>query len=404
MSETAVLLNKKLPPGWRWVQLGEVCEILAGQSPPGTTYRKVPTGLPFFQGKADFGSRYPVARTWCIAPTKIALPGDILISVRAPVGPTNIASEKCCIGRGLVAIRPGSQADRDFILAALKLYEGRITQLGSGSTFQAIKRDDLESLEIPLPSLAEQKRIVAILNEQMAAVEKARAAAEAQLEAARTLPSAYLRRVFPRQGEESPNGWRQIKLGEICELNPRRPNIQRSDIAPTTFIPMTAVNASGRGIGRPELKPYGQVKKGYTYFGEGDVLFAKITPCMQNGKHAIARNLTDEIAFGSTEFHVIRPGEFIISDWIHQFLIQPWILQEATAYFTGAVGQQRVPENYLADLDIPLPPLDEQKRIVAILHGKRLAAEQLQNNFEEQLNITNKLPMAILRKAFSGEL
>jgi type I restriction enzyme S subunit len=173
-----------------------VCEIIAGQSPPGETYRKTPEGLPFFQGKADFGLKYPVARTWCVAPTKTALPGDILISVRAPVGPTNVADVECCIGRGLAAIRAGDEADRDFVLAALKLFEGRLAELGSGSTFDAIKIDDLESLEIPLPQLPEQKRIAAILKDHMAAVERARAAAEAQLAEINALPAALLRRAF----------------------------------------------------------------------------------------------------------------------------------------------------------------------------------------------------------------
>ena len=167
-----------LPKAWRWVRLGEVCEVIAGQSPPGDTYRKTAEGLAFFQGKADFGPRHPVARTWCVAPTKVALPGDILISVRAPVGPTNVANVKCCIGRGLAAIRCGSQSDPDFILAALRLFEADLAKMGSGSTFSAIKRKVLESLRIPLPPLAEQRRIAAILKEQLAAVEKARAAAE----------------------------------------------------------------------------------------------------------------------------------------------------------------------------------------------------------------------------------
>ena len=193
---TDLLPRRPLPPGWRWVRLREICKIIAGQSPPGDTYRTTPEGLPFFQGKADFGLRHPVARIWCVAPTKIALPGDILISVRAPVGPTNVADVECCIGRGLSAIRPGDQADRDFVLAALKHFEGKLAELGSGSTFEAIKMDDLESLEIPLPPLSEQKRIAGILNEQMAAAERARKAVEDQLEAINALPAALLRRAF----------------------------------------------------------------------------------------------------------------------------------------------------------------------------------------------------------------
>jgi type I restriction enzyme S subunit len=135
----------KLPEGWRWVRLGEVCEIIVGQSPPGTTYRNTPDGLPFFQGKADFDAVSPVARVWCASPVRLALAGDILISVRAPVGPTNVADTECCIGRGLAAVRCGPNADRDFILSALRRFEAAIAEKGTGSTFQAINRDDLES-------------------------------------------------------------------------------------------------------------------------------------------------------------------------------------------------------------------------------------------------------------------
>src|SRR5208337_2692307 len=127
-----------LPDGWRWVKLGKVCEIIAGQSPPGSTYRTMPEGLPFFQGKADFGLLNPVPRVWCVDPNKIALPGDILISVRAPVGPTNVADVKCCIGRGLAAIRCEHNVDSDFILAALRRFENKLVVKGSGSTFEAI--------------------------------------------------------------------------------------------------------------------------------------------------------------------------------------------------------------------------------------------------------------------------
>ncbi|HON69172.1 MAG TPA: restriction endonuclease subunit S [Phycisphaerae bacterium] len=193
---TKELHEHPLPAGWRMVRLGEVCEIIAGQSPPASTYRNSPEGLPFFQGKADFGLLHPVARVWCVEPYKIALPGDILISVRAPVGPTNVADAECCIGRGLAAIRCGGSIDRGFLLAALRHLEPKLAQLGSGSTFDAISRGDLEDFRIPLPPLAEQKRIAAILREQMAAVEKARAAAEAQLNAINALPAAVLRRAF----------------------------------------------------------------------------------------------------------------------------------------------------------------------------------------------------------------
>ena len=188
--------GEHLPDGRQWIRLGEVCEIIAGQSPPSSTYRTTPEGLPFFQGKADFGAASPIARVWCVAPKKVAYPDDILISVRAPVGPTNIADVECCIGRGLAAIRCGKNANRDFILHALRHYEEALVNKGTGSTFEAINRDDLESFAIPLPPLAEQRRIAVVLKKQMAVVEKTRAAAEEELDAIDAMPSSLLRKAF----------------------------------------------------------------------------------------------------------------------------------------------------------------------------------------------------------------
>lgn len=149
-------------------------------------------------------------------------------------------------------------------------------------------------------------------------------------------------------------------------------------------------------------RPYAEIRKGYTYFAEGDVLFAKITPCMQNGKHAVARGLIDGIGFASTEFHVIRPGPDILAEWVHYFIRQPCILQAATEHFTGTVGQQRVPDDYLKTLTIMLPLLSEQKRILAILNERFAAVERARKAAEIQLDAIEGLPAAIVRRAFKG--
>ena len=199
-----------------------------------------------------------------------------------------------------------------------------------------------------------------------------------------------------------PEGWRWARLAWVCEINPSRPRgFARDDNTPTTFVPMSAVDEVMGAIVRPELRPYRQVRKGYTYFEEGDVLFAKITPCMQNGKHAIATGLRDGIGFGSTEFHVLRPSTDLTSEWVHGFLLQPWVLNAATAHFTGAVGQQRVPEGYLGSLEIPLPPLSEQKRIAAILNEQMAAIARARAAAETQISLLQHLLVAYLRLSLS---
>ena len=167
-----------VPNVWEWTRIGSAAYVEMGQSPPSEHYNRTGHGIPFFQGKADFGKRYPTARYWCTQPKKYAAPGDILISVRAPVGPTNVASEPCCIGRGLAALRSHNGIDRYYLLRCLEAFEHALAALGFGTTFVAINKNQLIAFVIPLPPLAEQHRIVAKVDELMALCDR--------LEAART--------------------------------------------------------------------------------------------------------------------------------------------------------------------------------------------------------------------------
>jgi type I restriction enzyme S subunit len=149
---------------YKTIALVDVCELIAGQSPPSSTYNDNENGVPFFQGKADFGELYPTVRMWCSEPKKMTLPNDILMSVRAPVGSTNISNVKACIGRGLSAIRCTEKFHQKFLLHYLRFNEVRIADMGTGSTFKAITQKALRTLQIPLPPLAEQQKIAAILD------------------------------------------------------------------------------------------------------------------------------------------------------------------------------------------------------------------------------------------------
>ncbi|MDI6864979.1 MULTISPECIES: restriction endonuclease subunit S [Thermodesulfovibrio] len=135
----------ELPEGWRWVKLGEAAEIIMGQSPPSKTYNTVRIGLPFYQGKAEFGLIYPIPSKWCSKPKKIAEKNDILLSIRAPVGPTNICFETSCIGRGLAAIRFGGLYK--FLFYYLRNVEREISKIGTGSTFSAISKSQISNLK-----------------------------------------------------------------------------------------------------------------------------------------------------------------------------------------------------------------------------------------------------------------
>lgn len=157
----------KVPKSWIWVRLGRLCCLEMGQSPPSQFYNRSGEGMPFYQGKADFGDRFPTVRYWCTKPKKLAEKGDVLLSVRAPIGPTNIATERCCIGRGLAALRPLAGVPTEYLLWTLRAFEGQLNDLGTGTTFSAVSRKLLEPFPLPFAPLGEQHRIVAKVNALM---------------------------------------------------------------------------------------------------------------------------------------------------------------------------------------------------------------------------------------------
>ena len=197
-----------------------------------------------------------------------------------------------------------------------------------------------------------------------------------------------------------PEGWRWVRLGEVCAVNPKRPRINREPDRPTTFVPMSAVDDETGTIVAAEERPFEQVRKGYTYFEENDVLFAKITPCMENGKAAIARGLLDGIGFGSTEFHVLRPSDHIISEWIWLFVRQEKFRQDAKKAFRGGVGQQRVPQEFLEQCFLPLPPLEEQRRIVARIEELMDRVKEARKLRKEALENAERLWQSVLAETF----
>ena len=198
--------------------LSDVADLIMGQSPPSSTYNDGGEGLPFFQGKTDFGFRHPVARLFCNAPLKIAKPNDILISVRAPVGPTNVADLKCCIGRGLAAIRPRT-IDGGFLFFNLRYAEKLIASLGSGSTFHAINKTQLSSVEVNQHGfdLAEQEKIAGVLGLVQQAIEQQ----EGLIALTTELKKALLHQLFTQGLHGEPQ--KQTEIGLVPKSWEERP-------------------------------------------------------------------------------------------------------------------------------------------------------------------------------------
>ncbi len=162
--------------------------------------------------------------------------------------------------------------------------------------------------------------------------------------------------------QQLPHGWELCGLPDIAQINPPLDRCIISDDVEIDFVPMRAVDPEGGGLRRPEVSTYGRVKKGYTPFLAGDVITAKITPCMENGKTCVVPNLAGVACFGSTEFHVVRAEPGIDARWISYFLLQHSTRNLAQRQMMGGVGQMRVPSGFLESLNIPVPPNQEQQR------------------------------------------
>jgi len=186
----------KLPNSWIWTTLGEISEIILGQSPPSSTYNTDGEGLPFYQGKLEFGKLYPTPRKWCTAPKRIAEKGDVFISIRAPVGPTNICPEKSAVGRGLAAIRSSYGIQPFFIFYLLRRFENEIASKGTGTTFKAITGNQLKTFQIPLPSLQEQKQIVSELERCLSVADEVEATIASELARSERLRQSILKQAF----------------------------------------------------------------------------------------------------------------------------------------------------------------------------------------------------------------
>ncbi len=204
---------------------------------------------------------------------------------------------------------------------------------------------------------------------------------------------------------ELPDGWEWSTLGECCDVNRRDPSLKKiSDDTMVSFVPMAAVDAEQGAIANPVDRPFSEVRKGFTPFSNGDVIFAKITPSMENGKAAIASGLTNGFGFGSTEFHVMRPKESVIAEWVFCFIRQQSFRDEAKGSFTGTAGQLRVPEKFVLNADIPLAPVPEQQRVVAKIESLFEQSRVARTALTRVPVLMAQFRRAVLASAFRGEL
>ena len=231
----------------------------------------------------------------------------------------------------------------------------------AGSLSPRVKWEHLADYEFELPSLKEQK----VLADKLWAAYRLKEGYKKLYVATDEMVKSQFIEMFGNPLSSKQENELK-KLGECCILNPRRPNIALCDTDKVSFVPMSAVSEDGYLIDMID-EEYGKVKKGFTYFENNDVLFAKITPCMENGKGAIAHGLTNGVGMGSTEFHVLRPIEGISSSyWLLALTRMPIFRERAAKNMSGTGGQKRVGASYLEHFMIGLPTIEEQRHFEAM--------------------------------------
>lgn len=353
-------------------KLGELCDVVSGGTPSraitefwegGTIpWIKIGNIKGKYVGEVD---EYITQAGLEGSSAKTLSAGTILFTIFATLGEVGILTIKACTNQAIAGITIKNQSEvlTDYLYYFLKSKKSHVTALGRGVAQNNINLSILRNFEVPIPALSTQKQIVDVLDK----AEKIIEARQQQFQKLDELVKARFVEMFGIPGTDT-FGWGLVPLGSACNINPKKNYDSRlvSGVE-VSFVPMPAVTERGE-IDATAIKEYDEVKTGFTYFTENDVLFAKITPCMENGKGAVAKGLHNGIGFGSTEFHVLRPISGKADPyWIYTLTAFSQFRMDAASNMTGSAGQRRVPASFLENYRVSLPPIELQEQFAAFV-------------------------------------
>ena len=381
---------------WKLRSIGSIATVIAGQSPNGRAYNEDGNGLAFHQGKTEFGLRFiGPPKKWTTEVTKTALPGDILISVRAPVGPINETTEAICIGRGLAAIRPHKCCDKNYLWYALLWLQPSITGK-DGAVFPSITRTQIDALEIPLPPIEEQRRIVAMLDEAFEGLEKAKANSEANLANSQELFVTSLETTFT----STPSKFRVRALHEVGNITTGNTPLTSDQTNFGDYIPFITP-ADFESGGTLNLRNRGLSEVGASVsriVPSGSALMVCIGATIGKAAHTAC-----DIA-SNQQINALTPVDGLTAEYIYfQFIrryFQNQVIQQA--------GQATLPiinKTKWSNLAIQVPKdYGDQNNIIAHLREIGRSTENCIKQFKMKLTSIETIKQSLLDKVFSGSI
>ena len=401
-----------MPTTWKKCLLCDIGEIVSGGTPStkdlsnfgGNIGWITPADMTRYTNKYIKEGKRNLTEKGLKKSSAVLLPkGTILFSSRAPIGYIAITANPLATNQGFKNFIPNSKlVSSDFIYYLLWNSRNLIKSMASGTTFLEISAKRFAQVPVTLPPLAEQKRIVKKIEELFGVIDEQVKRLEATHAALVSYRQSILQQAFSGKLHKTTD-WKKITLQEAVDINPKTVLPALSDSEIVSFLPMPAVQEESLEYAE-QKSSFGKVKKGYTKFRDEDVLFAKITPCMENGKGCIVHNLSHGIGFGSTEFHVLRCHKDVSPKFIYYFVIRRTFRTEAKNKMSGAVGQQRVPAEFLKEYSFACPSLPEQKAIVKKIENAFAFADKAQAAITGALEQAKQLKQSILKRAFEGKL
>lgn len=390
---------------WQIKKLGDVCEVIAGQSPVSKYYNSNGDGLPFYQGKKEFTDKFiGEPTTWTTQVTKEAYEGDILMSVRAPVGPTNFATQHICIGRGLAAIRANNEVDKDYLFYFLQSFEDQI--IGHhGAVFNSINKKQIIDIKLPLPPLSEQKRIVQILDDAFNKLEIAKNNTEKNLTNAQELFESYLKNIFSNFNDE----WELKKIKEISTKigSGATPKGGKNSYQKQGISLIRSLNIYDEGFKRKNLAFINQDQADRltnVTIEKNDVLLnitgASIARCCVVPDGILPARVNQHVS-------IIRANEeIILSKFLHFLLISPPYKSLLLSIGNkGGATRQALTKTKIENFLVRVPSkLDDQKKIIKKIEIIFMKTNKIKEIFKIKTKSLEELKKSLLQKAFSGEL